>query len=343
MKKKSKNKFYYVLIPIAVIIVIVLIISIYSSILLNSKITESNKDVIVKIDYGSSLSEIITTLNKEDLVKPHWFFLKVTQIYAYFTQKPVLAGYHKFSPNISNGELIYSLFSGNNLYMKRVTFPEGITIKRFASILHNNLNIDSAEFYQKCYNKDIIKKYNINANSLEGYLMPATFNFFLDISVEKIIDILVKEQLKILNKYNDDIKKIKLTQLEVLTLASIIEAETPLINERPRISGVYHNRLKKKMLLQADPTVQYIVGYKQRLLFSDLRIDSPYNTYKYPGLPPGPINSPSKSSIEAAIHPEKNDFLFFVATGDGTNSHKFASNYQGHRKNVSDFRKRLKK
>lgn len=340
MKKKRKTK--YIIISTCCIIIFILVISIYCSFLLNSKISDRDKDIIVKIEYGSSLFDVITTLNDVDLLKPRWLFFKILQFYAYTTNKPILAGYHKFSPNITNGELIYSLFSGNNFYMCRVTFPEGITIKRFASILQDKLSIDSSYFYNLCYDKKIIDKYGINSNSLEGYLNPATFNFFIDIDAEKIIDILVKEQLKVLKKFEKEINEIRFTQLEVLTLASIIEAETPVIYERAKISGVYHNRLKRKMLLQADPTVQYIIGGKKRLLYSDLAIDSPYNTYRYKGLPPGPINSPSKTSIEAAVKPENNNYLFFVASGDGTNTHKFSSNYKIHKKNVAAFRKIIK-
>jgi len=127
---------------------------------------------------------------------------------------------------------------------------------------------------------------------------------------------------------------------QILTLASIIEAETPVISERKRVSGVFHNRLKKKMPLAADPTIQYALGtHKKRLLYSDLEVDSPYNTYKNAGLPPGPINSPSYSSIEAALTPEVHNYLFFVAKGDGSNTHNFAKNYDEHQNNRKIFNK----
>lgn len=128
---------------------------------------------------------------------------------------------------------------------------------------------------------------------------------------------------------------------QVVTLASIVEAETPVLEERPRVAGVYINRLEKGMLLQADPTVQYALNKFSRLTYSDLNYDSPYNTYRYAGLPPSPINSPSKSSIDAVLNYEKHNFIYFVAKGDGSGLHNFARTYEEHLKNVSLYRKNI--
>jgi UPF0755 protein len=141
--------------------------------------------------------------------------------------------------------------------------------------------------------------------------------------------------------YVDSLQKrqeeVKLTLPQVLTLASIVEGEAHLDRERPIIAGVYLNRLKKRMRLEADPTVQYVIpDGPRRLLFSDLRYDSPYNTYLYYGLPPGPINSPGRKSILAVLYPEKHSFLYFVA--DGTGGHVFTKNYLEHQKAVKAYR-----
>jgi len=135
----------------------------------------------------------------------------------------------------------------------------------------------------------------------------------------------------------------KLTLKDVVTIASIIEGETRFEPEKKIISQVYYNRLKKRMRLEADPTVQYALpdGPKKRLTYKDLKYPSPYNTYLNRGLPPGPINSPGLSSIMAAIYPDDNKYLYFVAKGDG--SHKFAETYDQHKKNVDEYRKYLKK
>jgi UPF0755 protein len=211
----------------------------------------------------------------------------------------------------------------------------------FASILQNKLNIDSAEFVRLCNDTNICNKFKIDYFSLEGYLKPATYNFSVDMNVLNIINILVGEQMKELNKYENEYKKNNFNKHQILTLASIIEAETPVINERKKVSGVYHNRLNKKIPLCADPTIQYILEkHKSRLLYSDLEINSPYNTYKNVGLPPAPINSPSPSSIEAAIYPEEHKYYYFVAKGDGTNTHNFANTHEEHLKNKTLFNKR---
>ena len=137
---------------------------------------------------------------------------------------------------------------------------------------------------------------------------------------------------------HEQMKKIKMTEVEVLTLASIIEGEAIYDRERPIISGVYHNRLNTGMRLQADPTIQYIIDESpRRLLNRDLKIDSPYNTYLYNGLPPGPINNPGLESIKAALYPESNDYFYFVARGDGY--HTFSKTKEQHNKAKRDFQK----
>ena len=150
--------------------------------------------------------------------------------------------------------------------------------------------------------------------NLEGYLLPETYQFERNVNVKQIINKLLNEGEKIWNSDNKDkVLSMGYSQYEILTLASIIEAETPNKIEYKKISGVYHNRLKIGMLLQADPTVQYALGSKKKLRRIDLDFNNPYNTYVYAGLPPGPINNPGKGAILAALNPEKHNFLYFVA------------------------------
>jgi len=131
--------------------------------------------------------------------------------------------------------------------------------------------------------------------------------------------------------------ELRMSRNDIVTLASIIEKEAQLPEERPVISAVYHNRLKRKMLLQADPTVQYALGlHRDRLFYRDLRVDSPYNTYKYPGLPPGPIASPGRASIEAALYPARVPYLYFVAMPDG--HHEFRVSSKAHEEAVRQAR-----
>jgi UPF0755 protein len=338
---RKKQKKILIIIP-SVILLMLLGFSIYCYEKITSKI-DTTESVELSISNNSGINDIIQKLNEQGLLEPNWFFRTVAKSYARMTGKFIFAGVHKFPATLTNGELVVALFSGKNLLVKKVTFPEGITIKRFASILKKQMDIDSMYFVQLCNSREFIKKFNIDATDLEGYLMPATFNFFVNIMPEKIIETLVQEQKKVWQKYENDAKKIGFNYHKTLTLASIIEAETPVIDERKLVSGVYHNRLRKGMLLQADPTVQYALGMqKKRLLYSDLEIDSRYNTYKYVGLPPGPINSPSPTSIEAAVNPMESDYLFFVAVGDGSNRHNFSKNFAEHQQQVANFRKNRK-
>jgi len=321
------------------VLITVLIFSFYCYQKLHSPI-DATENIELQISPNSGVNEVIRNLNEQGLLQPNWLFRTVARVYARQTGKFIFAGIHQFSSTLTNYELIVALFSGKNLATQRVTFPEGITIRRFASILQKQMEIDSAYFVELCHNSEFIKKFDIEASSLEGYLMPSTYVFFVNITAEKIIETLVQEQIKVWKKFEEDAKKIGFDFHKTLTLASIIEAETPVIEERKLVSGVYHNRLRIGMLLQADPTVQYALGTtKKRLLYSDLKIDSRYNTYKYAGLPPGPINSPSATSIEAAANPEQTDYLFFVAVGDGSNRHNFSRNYTEHLKQVAAFRK----
>jgi len=188
-----------------------------------------------------------------------------------------------------------------------------------------------------------INDLNINSKTLEGYLFPETYYFFEGVDKKTIIKRLVKEHFSFWNEENIlKADELGFTPIEIVTLASIIEGEAIYDSERPIISAVYHNRLKKGMKLQADPTVQYIIkDGPRRLLNKDLRIKSLYNTYMYKGLPPGPINSPGLQSLLAALNPQINNYFYFVAKGDGY--HTFSKNEKEHERAKRAFQRVRKK
>ncbi|MEC9437482.1 MAG: endolytic transglycosylase MltG, partial [Candidatus Neomarinimicrobiota bacterium] len=244
--------------------------------------------------------------------------------------------------NIVNASTNYSLI--NNLInsvnvSKKVTILEGWSINEIAEKLHTSIKIDKKSFIKASQNENLLKKWDVNSNSFEGYLFPNTYQFTEDETAIEIINKMVSEYKKnITKKMRDRMSKMDLTENEVLTLASIIEGEAIYDSERPRISGVYHNRLNKGMRLQADPTIQYIINDSpRRLLNKDLKIKSPYNTYLNHGLPPGPINNPGIESIKAALYPEEIDFLYFVAKGDGY--HTFSKTEKEHNRAKRAFQK----
>ncbi len=169
--------------------------------------------------------------------------------------------------------------------------------------------------------------------------MPDTYNFFWKQRPADVLNRLLDAQERVWREVSAT-SDAKINRHEILTMASIVEAETPLTDEKKSVAGLYFNRLEKGMKLEADPTVQFALGSQKKLTYKDLEVDNSYNTYRNAGLPPGPINSPGKAAIEAAISPEKNDYLFFVAAGDGSGGHIFSKNFAEHKKAVALYRKR---
>lgn len=306
---------------------------------LNKRVSP-DREIIFTAPKGSSISEAISQAGKVGALRPRWLFSFAGQVYSRFSGKPLLAGEYRIPRGAPNKEIFKTLFTGKYLYTGRVTFPEGITLKRFASLLKQKSIVDSAEFMRWARKDSLLRARGITARTAEGYLMPSTYRFAEHSSPRRTLDFLLDEQEKVWQELISKAGAQTMTKHEILTLASIVEAETSVPEERPRVAGVYLNRLRRGWLLQADPTVQYALGEdKSRVLLRDLEIDSPYNTYKYKGLPPGPINSPSKSSILAALAPETNDYLYFVAVGDGSGRHNFARTAAEHSNYVRIFRR----
>jgi UPF0755 protein len=340
-KKKSQPKSYKIfLYIISTLFVLLLTLSIYSYFKLNQNLA-SKGDIFVQIPSNTSYSGIIKILNKDKIFQPKWLFSILIKSYSLLFSDKYYSGTYRFSSENTNLHVLRALFSGNQLYIVKVTFPEGLNLREFAEIAQKKIGCDSVEFIKVATDKKVLTQFGISAPSAEGYLHPNTYNFYWKQSALDIISRLLQLHNQVWKeKVENQLKNTKLSKHQILTLASIIEAESPLPEERPIISGVYHNRLKMGMKLEADPTVKYLFKEKRsRVLFKDLKIASPYNTYMYPGLPPGPINSPSLSSILAAINPEVNNYIYFVAYGDGSSRHRFAKSAVQHMENVKKFRK----
>jgi UPF0755 protein len=244
---------------------------------------------------------------------------------------------------MTNRSLLDALMAGKHVYTISVTFPEGRMIGDYASISQAELKADSTRFMKMCRSHSLLSKFNISTDDLEGYLLPDTYKFYPDADAKDVIERMLAAQRQFWTKERFRLaSRFDMSRHEVLTLASIIEAETSVPSERERISGVYHNRLDRGMLLQADPTVQYAIGEKRRVLYRDLESTNPYNTYVYSGLPPGPINCPGRDAIIAALNPERHDYLYFVAVGDGTGRHNFAKNSAQHARYVAEYRQKAR-
>jgi UPF0755 protein len=220
--------------------------------------------------------------------------------------------------------------------------PNGVEVTRIAAIVAANLDIDSTAFMSATRDSSLLSSLGIKGKSSEGYLFPGTYNFPWAITPREVVTLLTG---KLRRFYADSLRKeasrAGLDERRLLTIASIVEAETPIDSEKPVIASVYLNRLKKNMRLQADPTVQYAIpGPARRLWFKDLAIESPYNTYRHAGLPPGPICNPGAASILAVLRPANTPFIYFVATGRG--GHSFSSTFTAHEENIRRYRAALR-
>ncbi len=294
----------------------------------------------VRIDHGTTLSNISDKLNKRGLVTNKWVFEFLTKIKG--LEKSMQAGTFRLSNVHTNNDVIKNIVFGSP-DRKKITFLEGWNMNQVASHLSKELNFNYSEVLKLFSDEKLIKELQINSNTLEGYLFPETYYFFEGVDEISVIKRLVKEHKRFWNDANiSKADSLGFTSYEIITLASIIEGEAIYDSERSIISAVYHNRLKIGMKLQADPTVQYIIDDgPRRLLNRDLRIKSPYNTYMYQGLPPGPINSPGRQSLIAALSPQNNDYLYFVAKGDGY--HTFSKNEKEHERAKRAFQRVRKK
>ena len=316
-------------ISISIFLAILFCIVGFYVIILNWKVECQNLDEFIIIPKGSSASSVSVMLDEAKCFENEGIF-KLALIITN-NARHIRPGRYDFKGISTMGHLIENITSQPR-DLNRVTLVEGWGMEQFANELHDKLKIDVSKFKSLTKDKDFISSLDINSVSLEGFLFPDTY-FFLKYHTEKeILKILVDQfhhNYKELVKTHTSNSQLKME--EIVILASIIQGEAMYDDEMPMIASVYHNRLEKGMLLQADPTIQYVLPGKPRRLFNkDLEIDSPYNTYKYGGLPLGPINNPGIEAIKAAIVPDDTDYLYFVSNGEGR--HIFSRTVKEHNK-----------
>jgi UPF0755 protein len=227
-------------------------------------------------------------------------------------------GRYVIKPHSSLSNIIGMIVRGESAPFD-VTIPEGFTLKQIANLLETTLDTDMNEFHQAVTDRHYLDSLNIPAGDLEGYLAPSTYNLYYEENPRRVVSRMVAHFFELLpDSFEIKARRLGLTVHQAVTLASLVEKEARLDEERPIIAAVYLNRLRKGMRLECDPTVIYALGGLNRpLLKGDLDVDSPYNTYRNYGLPPGPIANPGAKSLEAAINPSSVGYLYFVANGDG--------------------------
>ena len=294
----------------------------------------------IRIIHGETLPGISIMLKNNGIISNKWLFEFFTKMKGY--DKSIQAGTFTFKNVRTNNDIIDNLVYGKP-DRKKITFLEGWNMEQVGRHLEKEMKFNYSELIDLFNDENFIKKLKLNVNTLEGYLFPETYYFFEGVDKKSIVKRLVKEHKLFWNKQNiSKADSLGFSPYEIIIIASIIEGEAIYDSERPTISAVYHNRLKRGMKLQADPTVQYIIkDGPRRLLNRDLRIKSPYNTYMYKGLPPGPINSPGTQSLHAALNPQINDYLYFVAKGDGY--HTFSRDEKEHERAKRAFQRVRKK
>jgi len=296
---------------------------------------------LVYVEKGSSIFELATQLHKKQLLT--WWAKQgfVAAGLVSGRARKLQPGQYKLKTTMTAWEMLGDIATGK-VHTVRITIPEGFTLEQIGELLEEEKLATKGEFLELTTTEAAsfgtrFPKVNW---SLEGYLFPDTYETNGDgRSVQLIIG-------KMLNRFDEVVweelfkeneNAAQLSLHEVITLASLIEREAQVPEERPLIAGVYMNRLRKGMKLGCDATVQYAMdNHKSRLTFDDLKTPSLYNTYLYKGLPPGPICNPGRASIAAALNPEKSDYLFYVAKGDG--SHIFSRSYQEHQRTIDRLR-----
>jgi len=294
---------------------------------------------IVVIKPGQQFKSIPAHLHRLGILKKPFKF----GIYARIKHldKRIKAGEYLLSSAMSPKEILHKFVSGK-VRLYKVTLPEGYSLNQIAvAVAGAGLATEDA-LMKAVYDSDLVHSFGINADSFEGYLFPDTYYFSKGMSVEKIISAMVDRfQSQFKSEWKQQAEKIGFSIHESVTLASIIEKETGAPSERSVISSVFHNRLKKKMRLESDPTVIYgIEGFDGNITREHLNTQTPYNTYRNRGLPPGPIANPGAAAIEAALYPDDTSFLFFVSKKDGT--HKFSTTISEHNRAVRKYQLRKK-
>ena len=293
-----------------------------------------------EIARGESLEQITDSLYDQGII-PNRTSMKVAA-FLYGAEKRIRAGRYEIPNGLSYLDLIELFLYGKADYLVNIKLYDGSRIKSMAATLKVNAFIDSASFVNECNDRSFLDSLGLDYPTIEGYLLPQQYPIYERSSAREVI----KKIYNGFKNYFSDSLKARAKELgysvhDIVTLASIIEGETKKKQEMPVIAEVYYNRLKRGMKLEADPTVQYLIAGKwRRLLYQDLKTNSPYNTYMNYGLPPGPINNPGKPALLAALYPDNNNYLYFVADGNG--GHKFSSTYSEHLKNVREYRRWLR-
>lgn len=311
---------------------------------------DATKTIAVEVPIGSSLSSIAALLEEKGVIKD----ARVFKYYAKFNNESQFqAGNYDLTQAMTLDELIESLKTGK-VYREPVftiTIPEGYTLEQIGKVIEKKTSYTQKEFMDLVTSDEFVQQMMTNypdlvtdavladtiRYDLEGYLYPATYSYFEENpSLESIVEEMVATMNNVVKNYMDVLTEKQMTVHELLTFASLLEEEATAQTDRETIASVFYNRIDEGMPLQTDPTVLYALGeHKDRVLYEDLEIANPYNTYKNKGLPPGPIAGAGKTSIEATLNPSSTDYFYFLADKEGVNH--FSKTYEEHLQKVEKY------
>jgi len=307
-------------------IIIMLVVLVFYLLLIYISGARASENLI-EVKKGDTFFDVARKLSENNIIRSRSFFIFAVKLTG--QSRNLKVGYYKFSKarNIFN---IITVLTKGDIANRVFTVPEGFNIFQIASLLEKKGIASREDFVNAALDRRILRKYKINQNSVEGFLYPDTYFIPYNISAYKIINLMIENFYNHINQ--DYIKKLKKSYGSIekaIIIASLVEWEAQVDYERPIIAGVFLNRLKNNINLQSCATVMYSLNnHKPRLLFRDLKVKSPYNTYIYKGLPPTPICNPSEKSILAVIYPAKVNYNYFVSMQDGR--HYFSSSYSKH-------------
>lgn len=290
-----------------------------------------------EVPRGASLKQVARRLETVGLLRHRWTLLWLGRLRR--KAHRIQAGLYLLSPHQTPQEILETLVEGK-VPQVRITFPEGWTLRQMAARLEAQRLGSKERFLEWATQRATTFQvpYLPPGHSLEGYLFPDTYLIPLTLDERGLIERMLRRFQEVIAPLLPAIQQSGRTVHQIVTMASLVEREAKVPEERSLIAGVLYNRLERGMLLQCDATLQYALGeHQERILYRHLTVDSPYNTYKYPGLPPGPIANPGRASLEAAVHPAATDFLYYVARPDGR--HVFSRTYEEHRQAMRRLRR----
>ena len=304
-------------------------------------LVESDKPYLLKIPSNSVYKNVVDKLYEERVINDALSFSFVAKVLGY--QDGVKPGLYQIEPKMNNLQLVRMLRSGQQTPV-RVTFNTVRTQEDLAEKISVNLEVSKEKFLELLQDSVYIRKFGFEEETVMSMFIPNTYEFWWDTSAAELFERMHKEYQSFWTEARSQkAQDLGLSKEEVSTLASIVQAESQKSDERPKIAGVYLNRLRIGMPLQADPTLVFAASdfSIKRLTAKQMAIDSPYNTYKYAGLPPGPINLPDINSLDAVLNPEKHNYLYFCAKEDFSGYHSFAVGYEEHLSNARRYQRAL--